>query len=178
MSRRYQTGLDKALDPAQIMTPAAVYSYEERKFDEATAKHRERIAMLDSTDETQENVWDKYQEMGGGSSFLKSLKADVKATEKQTQEKSVEYQEIIDYEQTRADLYVKQKELAEENVTKLLAQKQMLQSTLDQSGEALKGIESITSQGDNDTDSTENLNAMIEKVMNLRKSKLNTQAVG
>ena len=90
----------------------------------------------------------------------------------------MEYQEIIDYEQTRADLYVKQKELAEENVTKLLAQKQMLQSTLDQSGEALKGIASITSQGDNDTDSTENLNAMIEKVMNLRKSKLNTQAVG
>ena len=178
MSRRYQTGLDKALDPAQIMTPAAVYSYEERKYEEATAKHRERIAMLDSTDETQENVWDKYQEMGGGSAFLKSLKADVKAAEKESQGESVEYQEIIDYEQTRADLYLKQKDLVQENITKLSEQKLALQRTLDQSGEALKGIESITSQGDNDTDSTENLNAMIEKVMNLRKSKLNTQAVG
>ena len=178
MSRRYQTGLDKALDPAQIMTPAAVYSYEERKYEEATAKHRERIAMLDSTDETQENVWDKYQEMGGGSAFLKSLKADVQAAEKESQGESVEYQEIIDYEQTRADLYLKQKDLVQENITKLSEQKLALQRTLDQSGEALKGIESITSQGDNDTASTEKLNAMIEKIMNLRKSKLNTQAVG
>ena len=134
--------------------------------------------MLDSTDETQENVWDKYQEMGGGSAFLKSLKADVQAAEKESQGESVEYQEIIDYEQTRADLYLKQKDLVQENITKLSEQKLALQRTLDQSGEALKGIESITSQGDNDTASTEKLNAMIEKIMNLRKSKLNTQAVG
>ena len=90
----------------------------------------------------------------------------------------MEYQEIIDYEQTRADLYLKQKDLVQENITKLSEQKLALQRTLDQSGEALKGIESITSQGDNDTASTEKLNAMIEKIMNLRKSKLNTQAVG
>lgn len=172
MNRHYQTGLDKALDPAQIMTPAAVYSYEERKYAESTEKHRERIEVLESTDETQEDIWEKYQQMGGGGAFLKSMKDNVKAKEEEYQGKSVDYQDIIDYEQARADMYIKRKELAEENVTKLLDQKKMLQHTLDESEPYMKEFESIAANGEDDTTSTENLNAMIERIMNLRKSKL------
>ena len=82
ISGDYTIDYDAQADAEKILTPANIFDYEQKKADNATKKHRERVDMLMNAEgKSDKEVYDAYLKMGGGNGFLTANASNIRKEE-------------------------------------------------------------------------------------------------
>lgn len=98
-------GYDSAVDPEKVITPKLILEYEEKRNKELTQGHSERLAMLNSPEVDDTNVWEKYKEAGGGKRFQRNQNKSITKAQKDFEQDSWGYDQIMAYERGRVAHY-------------------------------------------------------------------------
>jgi hypothetical protein len=100
-----KTDYEKANAVENYLTPELIMEYERDRIAEKARKHDERITQIQNPELSDDKVFEKYRELGGGDRFLKWNDHKVRAQNKKLNEVKMTYDEIISHENNRVDFY-------------------------------------------------------------------------
>ena len=138
----YSTGYDNSLKAEEVLTPQMILEYEERQKAEIRQKHDERIRLLEDQEISDDELWEKYQQMGGGKRFAKVNKAEISQESEEVTQNFYNYDNITAYEERRLQHYNTIKNSIDEPINKMQGKAAELQKKM----EELQGIQDKINQ--------------------------------
>ena len=138
----YSTGYDNSLKAEEVLTPQMILEYEERQKAEIRQKHDERIRLLENQEISDDELWEKYQQMGGGKRFAKVNKAEISQESEEVTQNFYNYDNITAYEERRLQHYNTIKKSIDEPINKMQGKAAELQKKM----EELQGIQDKINQ--------------------------------
>ncbi len=101
----YSTGYDKSLKAEEVLTPQMILDYENDQREELSQKHGDRICLLQNEGVRDDEIWEKYQQYGGGKRFAKVNKAEISKESEEVTHNFYNYDNITAYEKGRVEHY-------------------------------------------------------------------------
>ena len=138
----YSTGYDNSLNAESVLTPQMIMDYENDQKAEISRKHDERIKLLENQEISDDELWEKYQQMGGGKRFAKVNKDEISQESEAVEQNFYNYDNIIAYEKRRVDHYTTIRNSINEPIEEMRKKGEELQKKM----EELEGIKDELSQ--------------------------------